>query len=97
MAVSKDHVKKLAELSRIELTETELEKMQEDIENILAYVDVVQKIELSDSDNQSPHLDVVNVFREDEDPYEADAFTDELLAQAPSRDGRFVTVKKILG
>lgn len=97
MAISKDEVKKLAELSRLELSEAEVEKMQTEIESILSYVATVQKVELKDSDDPSPHLQLVNVMREDRDAVSGGAYTDKILDQAPRREGRLVKVKKILG
>lgn len=97
MAISKDEVKKLAELSRLELTEAEVEKMQMDIDSIISYVDTLQSIDLPEVPEGSVYLDQVNVMREDGDPIAPNAFTDALLAQAPRTEGRFVKVKKILG
>lgn len=96
MAVSLDEVKKLAELSRINLTDEELVKMQEEFDAILSYVATIQNIELSESDNPSPHLDMVNVMREDTNPDDGGVYTEDVLEQAPERDGRFIKVKKIL-
>ncbi len=97
MAISKDEVIKLAELSRLELTPEEVTKMQTEIESILSYVATVQKVELKDSDDPSPHLQLVNVMREDRDAVLGGVYTDKILDQAPRREGRFVKVKKILG
>ena len=97
MAISKDEVKKLAELSRLDLTEVEVEKMQGEIDSILSYIDVIQRVSLSETDNPSPHLENRNVLREDGTPHEGGKFTEALLSQAPKRQGRFLKVKKILG
>ena len=39
---------------------------------------------------------VRNVLRPDENPHEPGAFTEEILAEAPKRQGQYVKVKKIL-
>ncbi|MEK7613649.1 MAG: Asp-tRNA(Asn)/Glu-tRNA(Gln) amidotransferase subunit GatC [Patescibacteria group bacterium] len=97
MAISKDEVKKLAELSRLELTDAEVEKMQHDIDAVISYVDTLQTVDLPEVPEGTIYFDEVNVMREDGDALPGDAFTDALLAQAPRRQGRFVKVKKILG
>lgn len=97
MAISLDEVKKLAALSRLELSDEEAVKMQREIESILSYIATIQGVKLSESDDPSPHLPATNVMREDTDSDEEEAFTEDLLSQAPRRDGRFVKVKKILG
>lgn len=97
MAVTKDEVKKLAELSRIALSDDEVVKLQGEIDSILSYVDTIQKVELPKTPEGSVYLDIENVMREDGEPHAPDAFTDAMLAQAPKTKGRFIKVKKILG
>lgn len=97
MSVSKDDVKKLAELSRIELSEKEVETLQGEIDAILAYVDVVSKVDLPEGISPSPHLEIENSMREDAEPHEPGMFTEKMLSQAPRRKDTFVQVKKILG
>ena len=97
MAISTDEVKKFAQLSRLTLTDEEVLKMQKEIESILTYVATIQKVELSETDDPSPHLALTNVMREDTDPEEGGLYTEDLLAQAPRRERGFVKVKKILG
>lgn len=97
MAVSVDEVKKLAELARIELSDEELEKLQGELDSIVEYIDEIQKVELPEGVSPSPHLELENVMREDEDPHEAGMYTEKMLSQAPKRKDNFVEVKKILG
>lgn len=97
MAVTKDEVKKLAELARIELTEQEVVKMQGEIESILSYVDTIQKVKLPETPEASVYLDIENVMREDGEPHAPGIFTEMILAQAPKTEGRYIQVKKILG
>jgi aspartyl-tRNA(Asn)/glutamyl-tRNA(Gln) amidotransferase subunit C len=84
-------------LARIALKDDEVEKLRGEIESILAYVDVVQKVDLPPGIAASPHLDLMNVMREDANPHEAGIYTEDMLKQAPKREGNFVKVKKILG
>ena len=65
MSVSSDDVKKLAELSRLALTDQEVEKLRGEIESILSYVDAVQKVPLPKGVAASPHLNLHNVMHYD--------------------------------
>jgi aspartyl-tRNA(Asn)/glutamyl-tRNA(Gln) amidotransferase subunit C len=97
MAVSTDDVKKLAELSRLALSEGEIEKLRTEIDSIVSYIDAVQKIPLPEGVASSPHLDITNVMRDDVVAHEGQAHSDALTAQFPDRDGDYLRVKKILG
>lgn len=97
MAISLDEVKKLAELSRLELSDEELEKMRGEIGSILNYVEAIRQVPLPGGVSASPHLELENVMREDGEPHAPGAFTERLLKQAPRKDGKYLRVKKILG
>lgn len=97
MGISLDEVKKLAELSRLELSEEEMEKMRTEIDSILSYIDTIQKVELGDVGDGSVYFDEENIMREDGTPHEPGIHTEKLLTQASRREGDFVKVKKVLG
>lgn len=97
MSIPKSDVQKLAELSRIEFSDEELEKLCADIDSIVSYIDDIQQVELPEGVSPSPHLALENVMREDGEPHEPGMFTEQMLSQAPRRKGAFVEVKKILG
>jgi len=97
MVISLDEVKKLAELSRLELSGDELEKMRGDMDSIIAYVDTLQKVTLPNVPEESVYFDEVNVMREDGEPHAPGVFSEKLLSQAPRREGAYLKVKKILG
>ncbi len=97
MSVSADDVKKLAELSRLHLTDAEVEKMRGEIESILAYVDVIQKVPLPEGVAESPHLALQNVMREDGEPHESGKYTKDVVDQFPDKEGNYLKVRKILG
>lgn len=96
MSVTEEDVRKLARLSRIALSDDEVTKLRGEVESILAYVDAVQKVPMPEGVAASPHLDVVNAMRADENPHEPGKYTEALLAQAPDRDGNYIRVKKVL-
>ncbi len=95
--MKREDVAHLAKLARIELSETELEKLPEELSSIVSYVGAVTDIAGDDADT-APQLGARhNVFRLDEVTNEADEYTADLLAEMPSTDGRYMKVKKILG
>lgn len=96
MAVSPDDVKKLAELSRLALTDDEVEQLRADIDAIVSYIDTVRQVPMPDGVTPNPHLDIVNVMREDTVAHEGGEHTSALVEQFPDHDGDFLRVKKIL-
>lgn len=88
-------IEKLAELSRIRLTDEEKEKMLKDISSILGYVEQVQEV-ASAEDRTSKKEEVRNILRDDSQSHESVLHTEAILGNAPQREGQFVKVKKIL-
>ena len=87
----------LARLARIEMNEAEAEKLSKEFGAILNYVSEVKKV--STTDNRQPTTDnypIRNVMREDGKPHEPGIYTEKILSQAPSREGNYLKVKKIL-
>jgi len=91
--IERDHIKKLADLSRIKLEEEELPGIARDIESILSYVEQIK--EVTDKTEVAPGL-VRNVMREDALPHEGGAYTEKLLHEAPSSKNGFIRVRKII-
>jgi aspartyl-tRNA(Asn)/glutamyl-tRNA(Gln) amidotransferase subunit C len=88
-------IDKLAELSRIALTDTEKVAMQKDISSILGYVDQIQAISET-APSRAPQK-VRNIMREDIPRDEGGTFTTAILANAPKHKDGYIEVKKILG
>ncbi len=93
--VTADEIRKFARLARISLTDAEVEKFRGDMDSIIAYVDIIKKLPLV-KDSSSPYLEIENVMRDDANPHETGIHTEELLSQAPKRQGNYLKVKKIL-
>lgn len=88
MPITRDEVAHLAELSRLALTEAELEHFAEQLDVIITSVARVQEVAADGIPPMTHAVPVVNVFREDVEvpclPQEA------VLAQAPAAEqGRF--------
>jgi len=92
--ISKDDIKKLAGLARIKLSEQEESHFAHEIDNIVGYIDQIQKVS---GDNPKRVVEKNrNVLREDNQTHESGAYTKEILAEAPMQEDGYVKVKKIL-
>ncbi len=85
MSISRDEVLHVARLARLELSEAEVERFQEQLSAILDAVSKVQELDLSGVPPTSHPLEVVNVWREDEP--RRSLGVEEALANAPDRAG----------
>jgi len=98
--MKKEEIQHLANLSRLELRDEELEKYAGQFDEILNYVDKIkdisQKSKVKIKDLRIENAMTKNVFREDDNVQEGGIFTDKILDEAPSTHEGFVKVKKIL-
>ncbi len=92
--IERKDIEKLAALSRIKLTEAEMEKLQGEFESILGYISEISEAPVTG--DSSPVYELKNVMREDGEPHESGIYTDAILKQAPAREGNYLKVKKIL-
>ena len=92
--IDEAQVRKVAKLSRLELTEAEVQEFTGQLSAILDYVEKMNEL---DTDNVEPlaHcLPISNVFREDR--AKESLGVEKALANAPQRDDHFFKVPKIL-
>ncbi len=92
--IEKKDVEKLAELSRIEVSEDEKAGFIKDLDAILGYVSEVQEVVTGEITPEAGRLH--NVMREDENPHESGEFTKEIMEEAPDVKNGYFKVKKIL-
>ncbi|OHA89273.1 MAG: hypothetical protein A3C70_00140 [Candidatus Zambryskibacteria bacterium RIFCSPHIGHO2_02_FULL_43_14] len=87
----------LAKLARIEIGYEEAESLSHEFDAILGYVGEVKGV--SKADNLKLKADsfpIRNIMRNDKDPHETSFYTENILGQAPAREGNYIRVKKIL-
>ena len=92
--ISESEVRKVAKLSRLELSDAEIQEFTHQLSAILEYVEKMNEL---DTDNVEPlaHcLAITNCFRED--CIKDSLGTEKTLENAPDRDGEFFKVPKIL-
>lgn len=91
--VNKDEIKNLAGLARIEITDAEADSLTTEIDSILAYVGQIKDVSSTEA-LSAPVLK--NVLRDDVPTNADNEYTEDILNNAPSREGRYLKVKKIL-
>jgi aspartyl-tRNA(Asn)/glutamyl-tRNA(Gln) amidotransferase subunit C len=92
--IDEEQVRKVAKLSRLELTEAEVEEFTGQLSAILDYVEKLNELDTANVEPLAHCLPVSNVFRED--VVGESLGTEKALANAPERDGEFFKVPKIL-
>jgi aspartyl-tRNA(Asn)/glutamyl-tRNA(Gln) amidotransferase subunit C len=92
--IERKDVEHVARLARLALTDAELEKMRDQLNGILAYIEKLNALETDGVEPTSHAVPLVNVMRDDEPgpclP------RDEALANAPERAGEFFRVPRII-
>ena len=92
--IDSEHILKLAELSRLSLSDKEVEMYKKDLNKILQHFSDIQKIDLDNVEPLTNVLDQVNVVRDDEPLPPLDR--DEVLDNAPDNDGIHFQVPEII-
>ena len=92
--ITKDEVKKVAHLARLELNENEINNHAEQLEKILDYIIQLEKIDTDNVSCTTRAIEVTNVFRKDENK-NSDC-NEELLELGPSREDKYFKVPKIM-
>ena len=92
--ISREDVLHVARLARLELSEPELEKMREQLNSILTYIDRLKELDVTGVEPTSHAVPMVNVMRDD---VVVPSFPrEEMLANAPDRVGDFFRVPRII-
>ena len=92
--ITREEVKKVAYLARLELNEHEINNHAEQLEKIMEYIKQLEKIDTYDVPCTTRAIEVVNVFRKDEKK-NSDCI-EELLDLGPSREDKYFKVPKII-
>ncbi len=95
MLIDKKVTKKIAFLARIGLSEKEEEEYSKDLSNILKWMEDLQKIDVKDVEPLRNVNDIELLEREDKD-FSKNIEQQELLLNAPKKNGNFFTVPKVI-
>lgn len=94
MSLSPETVKYVADLSRIELTPAELEKLSKQLLAVLDYIDQLKELDVNQVAPTSHILALQNVLREDIP--KPSLTPDKALRNAPDRQANFFGVPKVI-
>lgn len=90
--IKKEDIKNLASLARIEINESEAESLTKEVDSILEYVGQIKSFS-EGTEFKKPLLK--NVLREDVLTNEPTEYTEDILENAPKREGNYLDVKNI--
>lgn len=92
--LSKELIRKLAKLARLQVEETEVDPLLRDLNSILGYIQQLDKVDVSTVAPLSQVNGLTNVFRNDliADPLSAE----DSLRNAPDLSGRYIRVPLIV-
>jgi len=94
MKLSREEVLHIALLARLGLTETEVNRLSEQLSNILENFEALQQVDTSGIPPTAQSIPLRNVVSEDK--VIPCLPQDQILANAPRRDGNFFRVKVVL-
>ncbi len=94
MPVSREDVEYVAKLARIELAEEEKNVLTSQLNSILDHIEKLNELDTKGVEPTFHALDVRNVFRDDE--VCPSLPTEEVMKNAPARDGDLFKVPKII-
>lgn len=92
---SKEEVARLATLARISIEENRMDALVHDFEEIIEYISHIQDVEIGALETGTSEK-MVNVFREDANAHAPGEYTEAILASAPRKKGRSITVRKVI-
>lgn len=93
--ITRDDVHHLAQLSSLQLEETEIDSLRSDLENILGYIEQLSELDTTGVDPTYQVTDLTSVWRDDQiDDYGIGR--EALLALAPDVDQYQIKVPKVL-
>lgn len=94
MEIKKEEIEHIANLSMINLSSEEIERLTKDMEQIVEFASRINEIDTSSTEISAFSSDNVNVFRKDE---VKDSFDRELLlSNAPSSNGEAYSIPNVM-
>jgi aspartyl/glutamyl-tRNA(Asn/Gln) amidotransferase C subunit len=86
-------VAKLARLSRIAIADEEIQELEKEVLEILAFVEQIGDAGGGVTKETGEHY---NIMREDGEPHESGIYTDEMTAAMPDTKKGYLRVRKII-
>ncbi len=94
MKLSREEVLRIARLARVGLTESEINRLSEQLSHILESFEILQQVDTTGVPPTAQSVSLQSVVRDDE---VAPSFpANDILANAPRREGDFFKVRAVL-
>ncbi len=93
--LTQEQLEYIATLARIEISKENSERIAEDVDSILGFVEHIQATNTDNVEAVSQVTGLQDIWREDI-VQDCDISRDELLANAPSTQDGYIKVKKVL-
>jgi len=94
--ITREQVRHIAKLARIELSEKELRKFQRELSSILDYFDILKKAKTGKAEPTFHIEKKIKIMREDMADSEDPKVVDKIIESAPDKKERYFKVKAIL-
>lgn len=94
MSISKDEIKKVANLAKLYVDDSNLDKLSADMEQVIAFADALAGVDTQGIDPTNNVMPVQNVFRED--VVRPSMPREKLLQNAPSQENGCYSVPKVV-
>ncbi|MEA2020713.1 MAG: Asp-tRNA(Asn)/Glu-tRNA(Gln) amidotransferase subunit GatC [Patescibacteria group bacterium] len=96
MPISKQKVKHIAELSKLQLSKEEVEKFKEELSAILDYIGKLDSVDTGDIEPLSHPSGITSTGREDVVDQDRELAQEDVLKNAPKKDDDYIEVKPVL-
>lgn len=96
MKLSKDDIKHIAQLARLELTAEEEKRYEKELSNVLNYIDQLQEVDTTNTEPTAQVTGLENILREDEKNDWNKKEREQTLKQAPNLKNNQYKVKRVL-
>jgi len=95
MQISRDEIKKVASLARLEMSEAEVDNMAGHLDNILGYINKLNELDTTGVAPTTHAIAIHNAFRED--VVHESLPREEALKNGPRQNGEAFVVPKVVG
>ncbi|WP_417380507.1 Asp-tRNA(Asn)/Glu-tRNA(Gln) amidotransferase subunit GatC [Gimesia sp.] len=92
--LTQDEVLKVASLSRLKLSDSEVTALGEQMGSVLKYIAMLDELDTTDIEPMAHAIEISNVFRDDQ--LQESLPREQALSNAPQTDGNYFLVPAIL-
>ena len=94
MKLSREEVLHIARLARLGLAETDIDRLSEQLSNLLENFEALQQVDTTDIPPTAQSIALQSVVRDDE--VAPSLLSNEVLVNAPRKEGEFFRVRAVL-